>query len=878
MLHQILTYCLIFVSSLLIGQSNNLLNKQVDLSSLSSNNTIEEALNYIESKYKISFSYSSNQFNKKSGINIPEVRFTSLEKALNYVFYRYNINLNSTANNKIVLTASLKKIRVFGYIRDASSRETIPGPIIINQKSSEIHSPNGDGYYSFTIQKDTVQLETRLLGYFPDTTTIMHDGIDIRKDITLRFNNQISPVIIRNTVAENLLLDPGNSIIDPNQNYGNKGITGENDLVNVIRNEPGIASGSEGMIGLNVNGGESDQNLILLDKMPLYETSHVAGINSIFLEESIKSVDMTRTAIPARYGGRLSSVVNISLKEGHKERPKRSVSIGFMNARFGLEGPFNKTQNTTFNLSGRTSLINYFINPIVNRFTTFEDINLSYNDVIGKITHRFNNNSKLSLTGYFGGDRTKLVQNDTIITESFYYQKRDINEIKWGNSMLNANYHNILSSKATFHLQAGWTKYNYTSRGYYELESRSNTVDIDRSFDVRTYSSINDYQLTSEVDYYYNDFIKAKVGVAAINHQFSPTVQQSLLKLPTEESTFENPDSIISAFETSAYGELNIEIGKLLFLYPGLHINNFKVENTNHTTFQPRIRALIIPNKGTVISFSYSRMAQNVHLLSNPGIGLASDLWVPSTSAIKPTTNDQVDLEFKQTITPGINISASWYNKKYGNLLSYFQPIDLHANIVVENDIRIFYNNESDWRNEVVAGSGRSNGYTIGLKKETGKFKGWFTYHHNTSTRNFEDLNEGQTFSAKNERPHDINIALSYEISPRLVIGSNWVYTSGGLFSLPNEQFTSSIGIELLRPDGRNNNRLPAFHQLSFTGEYSFTMLGTNTHLNFGMYNLYNRQNPFYLYTTNNPNSEVPIVRKVSIFPIMPFANLTWRW
>ncbi len=874
----ILIYC--FTISFLansLGQDIDLFSLIVDTKSLSNSANIGEALDFLEKNYDLSFAYSSNQFNKKSKIRLLS-KPSRLDDVIKTLFYKYNVTLQNPELRKIVLTASIKRIRVFGYIRDASSNETILGPIIINKTTSEVHSPNNDGYYSFTIQNDQVRLETRLLGYIPDTTTLIHNGVDIRLDILLKFSNQISPIIVRNNVSDNLLLDPGSIIVNPNIGYGNNGITGEKDLLTIIRNEGGVASGSEGMIGLNVNGGESDENLILIDGMPIYESSHLAGVSSIFLEESIKSVDMTRSGMPARYGGRLSSVINVKLKEGHKESPKRTVSLGLMNAKFGFEGPINKFQKTTFNLAGRTSLINYFITPIANKFTTFEDINLSYNDILGKLTHKLNNQSKISISAYFGGDRTKLVQNDTITTTSFYYQKRDINEIKWGNRMINLNYHNILSSKSTLHIQGGWSNYNYTSRGYYELVNKSDTIDINRSFDVKTYSNINDYQLTGEIDYYFNDHLKSKIGVGIIEHQFSPSVLQSLLKIDGEESTFEKPKNVINTHELFGFGELNIEIGKLLYLYPGLHINNYNVENTNHLSLQPRVRALIIPNKGTLISFAYSRMAQNVHLLSNPGIGLASDLWVPSTKDISPTINNQVDLEFKKTIVQGINLAASWYNKKYSNILTYSQPIDLHANIVVNNTSQIFFNNESDWRNEVATGNGTSTGYTFSIKKETGKLKGWLAYQHSKTSRIFTKLNDGEFFSAKNERPHDINIAVSYELTSKLMIGSNWIYTSGGLFSLPNEKFNSSIGISLLRPDGRNNNRLPAYHQLSVNGEYSFRMFGTKANLNFGIYNIYNRKNPFYLYTTNNPNTSTPTIKKVSIFPVMPFVNLKWQW
>lgn len=838
--------------------------------------TIDEVLNQITVKYDISFSYSSNQFSLKSKIRVPPSPST-LRKTLKTAFYRYNVKLKEIDEGKVLITAQLKPIRIYGVIRDKSSGELLAGSLVINSIASDVQTANETGQYSLEVRRDTIQLEYRLLGYHTETVIFEHDGTDINKDIYLQFENVINPIIIRNNIIDNLLFDPGAERITVESSFGHVGITGEKDILFDIKMKEGIASGTEGTLGLNINGGNSDENLFLLDGVPIYEVSHVAGINSIFQEESINSVHLIKNGIPARYGGRMSSVVNIHLKEGHFEKPKRSVSLGLTTASFGFEGPLGKGK-TTFNLAGRTSLFNYTFGPVINKFSSFEGVNLGFQDLVGKITHRFSNKTKISLTTYLGGDRTKLTQSDTLISSQSYYRSRDLNEIRWGNKLAALNFSSTLNSKSTLHFNVGWTQYNFFSQGYYELESRFDTISLDQTVNVVSRSDVEDLQAGLSLDFYISEKIKTKFGATGIRHRFQPTIKQSFVVIDSTEAVLTKPDSIIQSNELALYGELNIKLGKYFYLYPGLHYNTYNVEESTYQSLQPRLRVIFKPFDKTVVSSSYGRLTQNLHLLSKPGIGIASDLWVPSTNNIKPSTVDQFDIQLSQYFLKDYTFTASYYNKNYTNLIEYSVPVDLHANVIISDDRQIFFKNDNDWRRRLDFGEGKSKGFTLSIRKEKGNTKGWVSYHYNQFMRKFDSIDEGEFFPARHERPHDINVGLNHEFNDRFVLAADWIFTSGGTFSLSNEEFVSVGDVKLLRPDSRNNYRLPNYHRLSVGGQYKFELMGTNAQLKFGVNNIYNRLNPFFLYVTKNPESDIPVIKKVTLFPALPFINISWTW
>ncbi len=864
--------------SLNIHAQRSALESLIPKKTIEQSTTIGQLFQNIESSSNITFSYASNQIDPSESVSLEITSsFVSIKELLENVFNHKNLEIK-VINNKIILQVEPQKIRLYGIIKDKNSGEVLPGAVLVDNRTQKVYTTDNNGFYSLVFDSDSSEIEVRYLGYNPTTVHVTNSGRNLHKDISMVFKNQIETITIKKNVSDNLLIDPGGELVFSTQPYLNKGLTGTTDALENIKTIEGATSGAEGVTGLYINGGNSDENLIQLEGMPIYEVSHIAGIHSIFIDETIRSVNIIKTGIPARFGGRLSSVINFNLKEGHSQSIKKSLNIGLGSAQFSANGPLHMNGKTTFNLAARASLFNFTFKPIITSLSNFRDLSLSYYDAVCKVTHKFSNNEKISLTTYLGQDRIRLFKNDTIVSPTSYFSSRDINELKWGNTLLSLNYQKIISSSAILKAHVGWNKYSYFSRGYYELYSKFDTIELDKTIDVKTFSDIQDLKGSVSMDYYFNEILKSKIGVTYTQHTFNPTIRQSLLKDKGDTTSFNNPGNALRAYQASIFAELNIRLKNNLYFYPGLHINNFDVQGTDHTTLQPRLKLLWVPDNFTTIGISYSRLAQNIRLLSNPGLGIASDLWVPSLSHIKPTLVDQFDFEIKRYLLKDLAISATLYTKNYKNLLDYSLPVDLHANVIIQNQEGVFFNQSTTWDEHIEIGQGYSRGYTIGITKETGKTKGWVRYHRNSAKRKFANLNEGTYFSSKNERPHDINIAINRNITSKLWLGLQWVYTSGGTFSLPNEEFSSSLGIKILRPDGRNNYRLPSFHQLSISGEYSFNSKFGKHSFNFGIYNAYNRLNPFYLYATNTPNSSIPVIKKVSIFPTVPFLSLTTTW
>jgi hypothetical protein len=823
----------------------------------------------------ISLSFNSSRVDLKELIVLPKELIT-LEKLIRTLFYRDRLKL-TPETNKVLITFLEEEIApvltIRGFVRDKESGEAIVGATIteVNSYSSTFSSESG--FFSLTIPKDSSVVQFSYLGY---QAIILREFENNKLDIFLDFDNELTQIVITESISDNFIKGSGGEKIDLTLTDGFQSTAGGNDLLKAVKVTAGVHSGNEGQSGLFVRGGSNDQNLILFEGVPMYEVSHAAGFSSMFIEESIRNVDFIKNGYPARYGGRLSSVLNVQLKDGNKSGIHGTVTASLPSIKGHLEGPiFNN--KTTFNLSGRISYLNTYLDDVLGDLISY-DIDLAYNDVVAKMTHHFTPSRKLSFSYYNGGDNLGLyrdVSNMNLNGDTFKTTS-DVN-LKWGSEVWNFNFSNVVNDKLQLSMNLGGIDYKYSSRGTYTFDDVINNLSSAAELEVVSFSEIEDYLANINFDYYLSDKHVLKFGAGWIYHNYNPSVSSSQIIKEGVVSSIEDSGEIIKADELSAYIEDTYSPHDNWQFYGGLHFARFNVGTTQYGNTQPRLSAIFKPGRRDRLTLSYTRMNQYVHLLVNPGIGLPSNLWVPSTDEIKPESADQLSLSYSRKLTESINLTLSGYYKQMDNLLEYRSSVDLIF-LGGTNQAQLPLQEDGDWQKRVEIGESTSKGLEFQLQKNVGTWRGWISYTLAKTTRKFDSIDEGKPFPYKYDRRNDINLGMKYIINDFCSISGNWAYGSGNSFSLSIEEFRSPFGI--LRTSGdRNNYQQEPFHHLDVQFNYSknYGERGKFT-LQIGMYNVYNRKNPYFIYIYDNTILGKAEARKTSLFPILPNLNVGYTF
>ncbi|MFT6336384.1 MAG: hypothetical protein ACI86M_002843 [Saprospiraceae bacterium] len=867
---------LLFIFCLFIAASSaqdNILSRKVMLTY--NENTLLGHVDNLLIQENISLSFNSSRVDLEELIILPKGA-TTLEVLVRAIFYKDNLKL-TPGLNKVLITFIEEKVdpivTIRGFIRDIESGEAIVGATILEIHTYSSTFSSQSGFYSLSIPRDSSAVQFSYLGY---KTIVLDDFDDNEIEILLGFDNELDQVVITESISDNFMEGSGGEKIDLALTEGFQSTAGGNDLLKAVKVTAGVHSGNEGQSGLFVRGGSNDQNLILFEGVPMYEVSHAAGFSSMFIEESIRNVDFIKNGYPARYGGRLSSVLNVQLKDGNKSGIHGAVTASLPSIKVHLEGPILNNK-TTFNLSGRISYLDTYLDDVLDDLINY-DIDLAYNDVVAKMTHNFSPSRKLSFSYYNGGDNLGLSREvtDVNLNDDTFKTTSDVN-LKWGSQVWNFNLSNVVNDKLQLSMNIGGVNYKYSSRGTYTFLSTINSLPSEAELEVVSFSGIEDYLANMNFDFYLSDKHVLKFGAGWIYHNYNPAVSSSQIINEGAVSTIENAGEIIKADELSAYIEDTYNPHENWQFYGGLHFARFNVGSTQYSNTQPRLSAIFKPGKRDRLTLSYTKMKQYVHLLVNPGIGLPSNLWVPSTDEIKPESADQVSLSYSRKLSESTNITFSGYYKKMDNLLEYRSSVDLIF-LGGTNLAKLPLQEDPDWQKRVEIGESTSKGLEIQVQKNIGKWTGWAAYTLAKTTRTFESIDDGQPFPYKFDRRNDINLGIKYIINDFCSISGNWAYGSGNSFSLSIEQFRSPFGI--LRTSGlRNNYQQEPFHHLDVQFNYSksYGKYGKFT-LQIGMYNVYNRKNPYFIYIYDNTILGKAEARKTSLFPILPNVNVGYSF
>ena len=837
--------------------------------------TIIAFLGDIERNTDVSLSYSTSQFDAYSRVELASKTFT-IEEALRTLFSEYKVILTERPNKKIIVSVNdyiinTKYFTTNGYILDSDSGEKLYGAAIYHMGKDRGTYSNTEGFYSISnIQKGDV-LRVSYIGYRDEFISVDTSSLQVQLSADL----EVSTIII--TQAPNSINpSTGGDVIDLNSASAKVNILGEKDLIHMARQKAGVYSGSEGLGGLIVRGGSPDQNLMLLEGIPMYATNHMADISSIFMEEATRDAQLIKGGFPSRYSGRLSSVLEVNLKDGNQERVKGSVSAGLPGFKAFLQGPIS--DKSTFLIGGRLSWVNFYTNPLIDKFTVFDDVDLNFHDFVAKYTYRFSNTSSFSISGYKGGDKVELEKNQTLPNDNGgSFNSQEQTSFGWGNELLSARFSMVISPKLFLNVNAGVLNYDYRSKAAYNFVNvEGGQVIKEDNRNVITDSGIVNLIGGIGFDYFLNSSHKIKLGVGYNHHRFSPKIEQNFVDDIDDPSI--DPDSITVCNEVSLFIEDTYTPNKRMQIYGGLNYTHFGVRGVEFNYFQPRIKVNIQPQRDISLSFTGSRMVQFVHLLVNNGLGLPSDLWVPSTDEIMPEISDQFGLTLRTELGYDHVFTLGGYIKRQQNVILYRNPQDLYSNILNDASSELNFISDRDWERKIEIGNRNISGLEVSLQKVNGPWQYNMSYTKSNAENRFENLNQGKAFADRYDRPHDVNLSLSYKINSKWDLGAQWVYGSGFTFTLKLIEIKIPDGPTVLTTDELNNYRMPAYHHLDLIANYDNTSDGLGWKVSFGVYNIYNRYNPYFIYGFEDSIGNRRIFKKLSLFPIYPHFNTTYSF
>ena len=769
--------------------------------------------------------------------------------------------LNGNISKKLILFLMLivlsrnilaQKITLSGYIKDAQTKESLIGATVFSTNYKNGAASNEYGFYSITISPaDTIGLVISYLGYKAQAKKITTNK-NMRLDILLESNSsELEEVVISANRNDNNVNRAQMSVIDVPMKAINTlpVLGGERDVMKILQFLPGIQQGQEGTTGFFVRGGNADQNLIQLDEATIYNPNHLFGLFSTFNTNAIKSVSITKGGFPSRYGGRLSSIVDITTKDGNKENYEVEGGIGLLSSNVTLQGPLEKGKSS-FIVSGRRSYIDLLTKPFlpngINGVNYYlYDFNAKLNYELGKNDHLF--------VGYFTGTDNAEYTGTNSLNFNIGFGNTT-GTIRWNHLFGDKLFSNTSFIFNDYHLGLATTQGNY-----YML----------------LYTGIKD--LTGKTDFTYmpSPNHEVKTGFSYTYHTLFPGAVSS--KIPKKgKRIIMNNDSIPQKYsnELAFYISDELKMTDVLSVTYGLRVPVFSSSSKSYIFAEPRFTAKFSINEKMSFKASYTEMNQFMHLVPNSTASLPTDIWLTSNAKIKPQKSKQYALGlFKNFNTNEIETSVEVYYKTMDNQVLFKEG----TQIVLKTNLD----------NVLTFGSGKSYGIEFFAKKNFGKLTGWFSYTLSKTTQIFPELNNGKEFPFTYDRRHNISVTAIYQLSKFWTVSSDFTYYTGSAFTLPaGKIFASDEGslYDNIYYDytSRNNARLRAYHRLdvSFSNKKQVKLFKRQCEREwvFGVYNLYNRQNPYFVYLTTDYVTKKPQAKQVSLLPIIPSFSFNFKF
>ena len=777
---------------------------------------------------------------------------------------------------------------ISGYIQDIDSGEKLITANIYDYLSEKGAVSNTYGFYSLTLPKDSVLLTISYIGYKDQNLALYLDkDITLNIDLAAELAFEEVEVVAKKTDRIEERTRMSTVEVPVAQIKQIPALFGEVDVLKALQLLPGIQSGGEGQNGLYVRGGSPDQNLILLDGVPVYNASHLFGFFSVFNADAIKDVTLTKGGFPARYGGRLSSVIEINMKEGDMNDWHGTGTIGLIASKLTLEGPIKKDK-TSLIISGRRTYIDLLAKPLIK--SSFESDGSSgglgyfFHDINAKINHKISEKDRLYFSVYAGKDKfffREKYRDDFAGNQNEYTTEAGLD---WGNVTSALRWNHLWNNKLFSNASLTYSQYNFTTKAEEEDIYTFNGNRELSSFAINYNSGINDLSGKIDFDFIPNPEHYFRFGVSAIHHTFKPGAFNLDIRSEDDGDVFTLDTLLgqpnVTAWEYAAYVEDDLKIGDNFKVNVGAHFSGFTLPEKTYVSLQPRLGMRYLLPDGTALKGSFAQMRQYVQLLTNDGIGLPTDLWLPTTARVKPQDSWQVAIGAAKTFNKKYEISIEGYYKDMSNLVSYKEGSSLFQ--------------LNDWEDRVTQGDGRSFGAEFFIQKKTGRLTGWLGYTWSKTNRTFPEVNFGKTFDYKYDRRHDLSIVASYRLAPRVQLSGTWVFGTGNAVTLANSNYRinfPSAGLPANIGDffgggtrtveyyeDRNNFRMKPYHRMDIGIEISKQKKRYKRTWSLGAYNVYNNRNPFFIFVDSEfrDGSSENVLKQASLFPVLPY--FAWRF
>lgn len=757
-----------------------------------------------------------------------------------------------------------KKITISGYVTDSKNGEVLAGVTIIENNHKTGTSTNSYGFYSLTINNGNYDFQFSYIGY-QSIKRLGNTDNSLTLNIALEeAENILGEVVIESKRTDENVRTNEMSIakLDVKTIKMVPSLLGEIDLIKVLQLLPGVQSTSEGSSGFSVRGGSSDQNLIILDEATIYNASHLMGFFSVFNNDAVKDVTLYKGDIPASYGGRLSSFLDVRMKDGNSKKVEVAASIGTVSSKLTIEGPIIKDR-TTFLVAGRRTYADLFL-PLAKE-KEVRDNKLYFYDFNLKLSHVINENNRLYLSGYSGRD----------------IFKNNYSSIGFGNLTASLRWNHLFSKRLFFNLSLIYSRYNY--------EIATPEGDDASATSFRWISELDDYSSRFDFTYYLSDKHKIRYGVTSAFHKFYPGTVNGFGSTAAIEFVL----TPASALEHSLYASDDFKISDKLSVKYGLRLAVFQnlgpgtyysfdskyrpVDSTvydkgkvfnSYSVFEPRLAFTYMLNGFSSVKWSYSRASQFVTLAQNSTAGTPLDIWFPATPNVKPQTGDQFAFGYFRNFRQNMyELSAEIYYKNFHKLIDFRDHAQLFLNPYLEGELRI--------------GKGYSYGVETLIRKNKGRFGGWISYSYSRSFRIVPEINGGRVYNSPYDKPHNVNIVSSYEMSKRVSASLTWIYATGLPVTFPTGR--AVIGNSILPVySERNAYRMPDYHRL----DASITLKGKEktdrkwrSELNLSIYNVYNRHNAWSInFVTDTEDPNITYAEKTYLFSIIPALTYNIRF
>lgn len=818
------------------------------------------------------YQFKRNKWGAKSLI----IQTTSIKKTYKKAMLKY---LGVSLLFFVLISQTLpaqEKFTLSGTITDSRSNETLIGVNVIIPKIQSGTVTNEYGFYSITLPKGTYDIQISYLGF-----KTISETINLSEDFTKNYQliesaETLDEIVIKEDVEKLNIKKPQMSVnslsIKTIKNM--PVVLGEVDVIKSITLLPGVTNAGEGSSGFNVRGGAADQNLILLDEATIFNSSHLFGFFSVFNPDAIKDLKLYKGGIPAKYGGRVSSVLDIYQKEGNSSEFHMNGGIGLISSRLLAEGPLKKDKGS-FLFGGRSSYAHLFL-PL------FDLDNVAYfYDLNTKLSYRINDNNSVFLSGYFGRD---------------VFEIQDSFENTYGNAVVNFRWNHLFSDKLFSNLSLIYSDY------YYGL--KLNFVEFDWE------SGIRNFNLKYDFKHYISNNFKLEYGLNSIYYKFNPGEIN-----PTTETSGINPFKLINkyAFENAIYADVEHKLNNKLSVSYGARLSTFHrlgqeelnvYENNNPVVFneeigiyekanpirtekfdrndiiesffniEPRLTVAYQLNDNSSIKASYNRMSQYLHLLSNTSSPTPLDVWTPSGKYVNPQLLDQVALGYFKTFKDNeFSLEIESFYKTVKNRIDYIDGANLIANDAIEQVI--------------LNGKARAYGMEVLFRKNEGNFTGWLAYTLSKSeqktpgrTPTETGINNGEWYNTPFDKTHDISLTANYKLSEKWSLSTNFIFQTGQPVTFPNGQYEYN-GIVIPSYESRNSSRLPSYHRLDFSAIYNPNPSSKKQFKGewvFGIYNAYNRRNAASITFRENRNSGTNEAVRLAIFGIVPSVSYNFKF